>query len=161
MTIYELTDEYRRLMELAEDPEVEVDILADTIEALDGEIEAKADGYGRVIKNLEADISGIHAEEARLARRRRAMESNLDHIKDALLWGMRECNKPSIKTDLFGFRIQKNPASVEIDPDAVIPDEYLIPQEPKVDRQALKDALKAGEMLEGIRLVQTERVQIR
>ena len=44
-TLYELTNDYLTLLDMAEDPDVEEDVLRDTMEGIEGEIEIKADGY--------------------------------------------------------------------------------------------------------------------
>ena len=80
-------------------------------------------------------------------------------IKAMILTG-----KTKFKTELFSFNVQKNPVAVVIDEQYIenIPEEYLIPQDPKVDKQKLKDDLKAGRDLEGIaHLEQTVGVRIR
>lgn len=164
MTLYELTDEYRTLLELAEDPEVDPETLADTFEALGGEIEYKADGYARVMKQLEADAAALKAEEKRLCVRRTVCENNMKRMKQALQSAMEATGKTKFKTDLFSFGIQKNPAAVVIDEQYIenIPEEYLIPQDPKIDKQKMKDDLKAGKDLSGIcHLEQSESLRIR
>jgi len=50
--------------------------------------------------------------------------------------------KEKFKTELFSFGIQNNPASVVIDDPTSIPAEFLIPQEPKVDKKSIKEFLK-------------------
>ena len=52
-TLYELSADYQKLLELAEDPDTDAETLADTLEALGGEIEDKADNYARVMKSME------------------------------------------------------------------------------------------------------------
>ena len=43
-----------------------------------------------------------------------------------------------------------------------IPDRFLIPQDPQIDKKAIKEALKNGENLEGLaHLEQTESLRIR
>lgn len=44
-------------------------------------------------------------------------------------------NKKRIKGALITVGIQKNPASLDIAEDAIIPPEYMIPQNPKVDKK--------------------------
>ena len=53
MTLYELGEQYRALLEMSED-EIPEDVLADTLDGLKGEIEAKADGICCLIKELSA-----------------------------------------------------------------------------------------------------------
>ena len=164
MTIYELTEEYKILLELAEDPEVDPDTLLDTMEALGGEIEAKADGYAKIIRQMENDVEGIKAEEGRLNHRRKTIENNIKRMKEALAGAMIATGKTKFKTELFSFGIQKNPASVVMDEQYIenIPAIYLIEQDPKIDRAKIKEDLKAGKDLEGIaHLEQTEGLRIR
>lgn len=163
MTLYELTAEYGQLLALAEDPDVDPQVLADTMEGLSGEIEDKADGYAKVMKQLEADAAALKGEIDRLTARKRTLENNIDRLKEALKTAMILTEKTKFKTELFSFGIQKNPASVVLDVDlAEIPAEYLIQQEPKVDKAKLKDDLKDGKDLGGIaHLEQTESLRIR
>lgn len=147
MTLYELTEEYKQLLAFAEDPDVDPQVLADTMEGLGGEIEDKADGYAKVMKQLEADAAALKNEIDRLTVRKRSIENNIDRLKDTLKMAMIMTNKTKFKTELFSFGIQKNPKKVVLDKDlAEIPTEWLIQQEPKVDKAAIKAALEAEDV---------------
>ncbi len=164
MTLYELSAEYLSILELAEDPDIPEEALADSLEALGMDIEDKANGYAKVIAQLNADADALKAEIDRLTARKRTIERNVDRMKDSLKTAMILTGKTKFKTELFSFNVQKNPVAVVIDEQYIenIPEEYLIPQDPKVDKQKLKDDLKAGRDLEGIaHLEQTEGVRIR
>lgn len=164
MTLYQLTDQFLNLLNFAEDPDIDPEILADTMDAIDGEIEVKADGYAKVIRHMESDMAGIKAEEERLHNRRKSMENNIRLMKEALQHSMQITGKTKFKTELFSFGIQKNPPSVVMDEQYIenIPEEYLIMQEPKLDRAKIKEDLKAGKDLEGIaHLEQGESLRIR
>lgn len=158
-TLYELTSEYLQLLEMAEDPDVDLQTIADTMESIGGEIEDKADGYARVMKQIEADTAGIKAEIERLTARKASMENNVKRMKESLQAAMEATGKKKFKTELFSFGIQKNPSRVVLDD--VVPDKYLIPQEPKVDRNSIKAALQAGEVLNYAHLEQSESLRIR
>ena len=56
--------------------------------------------------------------------------------------------------------IQKS-QSVEIDDNATIPTKFLIPVPDKIDKISLKEAMKHGAVLPGIRLVEKNNIQIR
>lgn len=162
MTLYELKGEYELLLEMAEDPMVDLVTLENTLEALDGEIEEKADGYAKVMRQIEYDMATLTTEEARLRNRRKAMENNLRRMKERLEDAMVSTGKTKFKTDLFSFAIQKNPKTVMIDDISRLPKEYLIEQEPKVDKAKLKADLSAGITLEGIaHLEQGESLRIK
>ena len=157
-TLYELTGQFRELLELVEQGEVDPEMLADTLEGLEGEIEIKADGYAKVIKELEGKTAMLKGEIERLSNRKSAIENNIKTMKESLEIAMRTTGKVKFKTDLFSFSIQKNPARLVITGD--VPKDYLIPQEPKVDSKAIKDLLKEKE-LDFAHLEQSESLRIR
>lgn len=161
-TLFDLTGKWLELYDMADDPDMDADMWFDTIEGLEGEIEDKADGYAKVITQLNADATAIKAEEDRLYRRRTTIENRIKNMKSRLQGMMEITGKKKIKTELFSFGIQKNPASVVIDDEKMIPGEFLIPQAPKIDKTAIKDALKAGVDMAGIaHLEQTQSLRIR
>ena len=150
--IYEITQDYLRIMEMASEPELDPEMIADTFEAIDGELEIKAENYAKVMKNLEGDIAALKAEEERLSKKRKAIENNIKRIKLALQEAMEITGKTKFKTELFSFGIQKNAPSVVIDAADIrdIPEEYLKFKEPEIDKTAIKNAINAGVNFEGL-----------
>ena len=146
-TLYELTGQMLQLqsiLEESEDPDY-VQVVLDTIEGLDYEIEMKADGYAKIIRNLTSDVEGLKTEIERLSGRKKSLENNISSLKARLEDSMILTGKTKFKTELFSFGIQNNPPKVIIDLPDQVPAEYLIPQEPKVDSKAVKDFLKDHE----------------
>lgn len=144
MKLYELTEQFLELQELAYDPEVDEQTLRDTMKGLWGEIEEKADGYAKIIKNLKADISILQEEENRLMLRRKALEDRAQFLKDNLEASMKAVGKPKFKTALFSFNIQKNGGlqPLVIDkPIEDIPGRYLIVQQPVVNNELVRKLL--------------------
>ena len=161
MTLYELTNEYQQLLLIAEDPDVDPQVLSDTLEGLTGEIEDKADNYARVIKQLDADTVALKAEIDRLSARKKTIENSIDRMKESLKQAMILCGKEKFKTSLFSFTVAKNPEKVVLDSE-LIPEEYLVQQDPKVNKTLLKEDLKAGKDLAGIaHLEQDESLRIK
>lgn len=164
MTLYEITEEFLRLLELAEDPDTPPEVFQDTMEGLQGTLEDKCDGYGKVIRELEAFSTALGAEIGRMTARKKAADNSITRMKEALKTAFLTTGTTRIKTDLFTISVQKNPAAVVIDEQYLenIPEEYKIPQEPKIDRQKIKEDLKAGKDLQGIaHLEQTDGLRIR
>ena len=151
-SLYELTGQFASLQEMMEDGDTDMDAVMDTMEALDFEIEAKADGYAKIIRNLTSDILGIQTELTRLASKKSALEHNIDRLRTALKNAMEATGKTKFKTELFSFCVANAPAAVVLDAKTLedIPAEYLIEQEPKIDRQKLKTDIQSGKDLEGI-----------
>lgn len=158
-TLYELTDQYLQLLDMAQDSEPEV--FADTLEGLEGEIEEKADNYAKVIKILEGDVNSIDSEIKRLQERKKSISENVKRIKSNLENTMKITGKVKFKTLLFSFGIQKNPAMVSIIDENSIPSEFWKPQDPVLDKTKLKNFLKINGSTEYAQLVQTEGLRIR
>lgn len=95
-SIYELTGEYLELMDMLEDEEIDEQTIIDTLEALDGEIENKADNYAKIIRSLESDIDGISKENNRLAARKKTYENRIKWLKQNLEMCMRTIRKEKI-----------------------------------------------------------------
>lgn len=92
-----------------------------------------------------------------------AAENNIACMKKSLENAMRACNKIKFKTELFSFGIQKNPPSVKFDDEhlELIPIEYLIPQDPKVDKKRILEDLKSGAKFDWATMEQGESLRIR
>lgn len=161
--LYELAGQFNELWEMIDDTELDEDVILDTLEAIDGEIEVKADNYAKVIRNMDVEIEGIKSEIERLTKKKRTLENRQKNLKDNLQQAMESTGKKKFKTELFGFNIQKNPASVELKDVKFdkIDAQYLVWPEPTVDKKKVKEALQNGEQLEWATLVQKESLRIR
>jgi chromosome segregation ATPase len=159
--LYELTAQFRELQDMLNGPDTDEQMIKDTLEGLEYELEEKAENYARVIRNLESDINGYKAEEKRMADRRRTLENNIQRMKDNLQNSMMMTGKVKFKTQHFTFGIQNNPPHVQVEDEGKIPESYFIPQVPILDKQGLMDALKGGAEIEGVTLVQTQGLRIR
>ena len=151
-TLYELTNDFMMLLEMAEDPDTDPEALENAMADLNMALEEKAEGYAKIIRNLDGNIAACKAEINRLKTYVTTMENSKARFKDNLQGTMEVTGKRKFKTPLFSFNIQKNPPSLVLDQvdTGMIPGEYLIPQEPKVDTAKLKNDIKAGKDLDGI-----------
>ena len=107
-TLYELSDEYIYLLGLLEDPEVDNEIINDTLEGITGEIEVKAEGYVRVIRQMEADALARKEEAKRLTEAARTYENGVKRLKDYLFSTMKALDMPEINTGIHKLKIVNN-----------------------------------------------------
>lgn len=150
--LYEITQDYMTILAMMEDPELDPKTLADTMEAVEGELEVKAENYAKVIRNLEADVTGIKAEIDRLSERKKTIENNIKRMKEALQFSMETTGKTKFKTELFSFSVRNNAPKVVMDEEYIenIPERFLKYSEPSINKSAIKEAIQSGEDLEGI-----------
>lgn len=160
-TMYELTADYLTVLGMATDGETPPEAIADTLEAIGGEIEIKAENSAVIMQELKAEAEKLDAEIKRLTARKKTLEINADAIKERLYNAMKATGKEKFKTTLFSFTIGKNPVKLVIDDAEKIPKKYLIPQPAKVDNAALKEELKAGKKCRYAHLEQSESLRIK
>lgn len=161
--LYEIKNELNELLLMADEQGLSLDDIKDTMDGIEFEFEEKADSTAKMIKTLIADADSVKAEKDRLAKRETALRNSANNLKKYLETMMLEVKKKKFKTTLFSFNIQKNPKTVEVEVEELLPKKYLIKQPDKVNRKQLLDDLKAGvfEENENMRLVQTESLRIR
>lgn len=145
MRLYELAEQWDDVYNMLEDGETDEQVIFDTLESIEGEIEDKADNYAKMIRNLQASVDVLKAEEERLYQRRKSTENHIQRLKDNLQANLEFIGKTKFKTDLFSFSVAKNggkqPLSITDNLDE-IPGKYLIPQPPKVNNDAVRELLK-------------------
>lgn len=107
-SMYELTEHYTALLSMANDPEIDPEAIADTLESLSGDIEEKAENTAKVLCEMKSQIVAIDAEMNRLSERKHRLVNSYDSLIARLEGMMRACEKKKIETPLFTIRIQKN-----------------------------------------------------
>ena len=157
MNLYELTQNYLQVLEMAENG----DDLADTLESLEDAIEVKAENTAKVIKQLEANAEMLANESRRLSERKSAIENNVRNLKSYLQEQLEKCGKTKINGEIFTVAIQNNPQSVEVIDETKIPLEFFIEQAPKLDKKTLLQHLKNEELIPGATLKQSQSLRIR
>lgn len=99
MTLYELTEDMRNLLDmLEEDPDNEA--IQETINLTMLDLQDKAEDYVHVIRQLEADAAAAKAEKARLAAKQSTAENGAKRLREALketmsILGITKIKKPT------------------------------------------------------------------
>lgn len=165
-TLYELTSQLEMLMALSNDPDVDPQTLLDTMESVEGDYDAKMEGYAKVITSIEAQTKAIREEEKRLAERRKTKENNIAKMKKVMFESMKTVEKDVAGGNLFTIRIQKNGGNVPVIVDWLsedLPDELVkITRTPDLEKireqlmlgnQTVKKMAHFGERGESLRIV--------
>ena len=160
MKLYELTQNYMNLQALLEDETISQDIIEAAMKEVGDDIEEKAQNYAVIMKNLEAEAAALEKEEKRLAARKSSLKNRNKILKDNLENSMKAIGKIKFKTNLFSFNIGKNPSSVNIDDENLIPDQYIVYTKSPA-KKAMLDDIKQGVIIPGVSLKQTESLRIR
>lgn len=156
--LYELTGDFLKVQTMIENGE---DGLQDTLESINLAIEDKLENIGKVIRNLDGEITAFKSEEKRLAERRRTIENEVKRLKLYAEESMKATDNRKVKAGTFTFAIQKNPPSASIVDDSLVPKSYYKQADPVLDKKLLLQALKNGESVPGAELKQSEGLRIR
>lgn len=140
--IYQLTANYENVLSMIYDEEIDEQMILDTLESIEGEIEDKADGYAKIIKELEAKQNARKEEAKRLNESAKVFENRVKALKINLYNAMKTTGKTKFATDLFSFNIAKNGGKQSLVIDSDVPKEYtktIIENDTDKIRQALEE----------------------
>ena len=156
MTLYELNVQMQTILEMAEDTELDPQLIADTLEGVEGEIEVKLDSYGIVMNELLMDVEKIDVELKRLTDTKKRINRNIDRMKEAVKASMDLMGKKKVQGNHFTWQIQKNggkaPLIIDEDMPAIsLPEEYQL-WDVKPNKEVIRQDLEAGKELPYARL---------
>lgn len=159
LKLYQLVNDYKRVQDLADD--LDQQTLLDTLDAIQESIEDKAENTAKLIRSWEAEANAIKEEEKRLVDRRKVVENRISSLKLYLQIQMEIAGIDKVKRPTLTVSIRSNPPSVNVLDESVIPPNYMIPQPSKISKADIAKALKSGEFVPGVELVQTKGLSIK
>lgn len=163
-SLYEISTQYQQaFLALAEIEDGNEQLVADTLEGIEGEFSLKATNVTAYLLNLDAEAEIIKQAEERCKARRKAIEARADALRAYLLRNMSACGITEIKaTDgSFRARLMAGRESVRIDDESLIPDDCKrtkVIVEP--DKTAILKRCKAGEEIPGASVVRNPTLKI-
>jgi hypothetical protein len=163
--LFELAQEYRALSELESSDDLPPEVIADTLEGLQGEFQDKAAAVAKFILSLEADAAAIKAVAEAQANRAARLQKRAESIRQYLLLQFLFAGfDKKIETPEIRIARRKNPEAVNVIDESLVPAEYWRqpPPPPKqLDKVAIKAAIDGGVKVEGCYLAAGERIDIR
>ena len=152
MTLYDIDAQIAALEDAAEDDMLidaetgELISVAQALDALRMEREAKLENVACWVKNLSAEADAIREEENRLVKRRKAAEMKAANLKSWLLAAMtrEDGTTDKLKTGRVAISVKRNPPSTVVD-DELLPSTYKVA---KITYQPNKEMIKR-ELLSG------------
>lgn len=166
--LYVLTDQLRELQALADtDADLPDDVIRDTLEGLTGAIEVKATNVAKFVRNQDALADAIEAAAKAMKERAARVRRRSDSIREYLLANMTAAGITSVESAELSLKIKKNPPAVVVDDETQVPDLYRTlpppppPPMPRIDKKLIAEAIKAGDVVPGCRLIQNTRLEIR
>lgn len=121
--LYLLANEYRSAATALADLDLDAQTVADTLEALAGDVEHKAQNVALMVRSFEADATAIKQWSKDAAERAKAVEARADALREYLSRAMQACGITKIDGPGIALSFRKSQAVV-IDNEALIPAEF-------------------------------------
>lgn len=163
-SLYVIAAEYQAAVVQLSELDLDDQTIADTLESLSGDMEAKSVNVAMFAKSLEATAASIKIAEGQMAARRKAIEARAERVLDYIKSNMIATGITKIECPYFKLSIRDNPPSVVIDSSGLIPAEYMRQAEappPSPDKKSIAEALKSGVDVPGAHLQHGQRLEIR
>jgi len=159
--LYAIAEQYRAEVEALRNLDLPDEVLADTLESLDGELEAKAVSVAHVVRALEADIEACKHVEAAHELWRKSVENRANRLRQYLADCLTRAGKPKISGVGVNIAFRPSVAAVEDGTQQATPEDFLVYPDPRPDKTAIRDSLKAGMPVAGWKLEERNNLQIK
>ena len=153
MKLYEINQEILSCIDM-ETGEI---IAPEKLENLQMDRHDKLRNIAFVALNAAADAKAYEEQKKKFAAREKAAKATVEWAKATLA---RELAGQKMKEAEFSISYRKSEA-VEVADEAAVPDEFRIAQPDKIDKAALKAALKNGAVIAGAQIVERQNIQIK
>ncbi len=157
MNLYEIKQEFEKAIEECVDMETGEIINPARLDELNMVLTDKRENVALYIKNLSAEVKAIDEEAKNLTNRKRVLNNKVEGLKKYLADNL-EGHKFETAKVVVSFRKSEQ---LEINSTEHIPAEYLISQEPKIDKVALKKSIKQGAVINGVQIITKQNIQIK
>ena len=147
-TLFELTDDFMRLLDIMQDPDVDPEVIADTMEAIGGEWQDKVEAYCVVMQELKAQKAKWDEEKKRAEGFSKTIAGNIGRMETSVMASLRAVGKTKVETEHFKVSIQKNGGLAPVKITGEVPAEYcrLEPDNGKIREALTKGSLDFAEL---------------
>ena len=166
MNLYTCAQNVQNKMSLCVDDDGVIDV--EKMDAIECGFNDKASAVAAFILNLEADAAKIEQHIAAVALKRQERLKKIESLKDYLARSMSAAGVLKVESEdkTINVKLEKNrDTSVEVNDLSQVPEQYLSEQKPApartVDKAKAKAALKLGEIVSGLTLVEKDRLSIK
>lgn len=162
MKLYELTGAYQSVLEeLTEcvDDGVKFEALTDQLEQCESDIKIKVENCAKMVRVMDARAAAYRREADFFAAKAKAANGSSERLEEYIQRCMESIGLERVEGDTLSVKLcQNGQPSLLVDGD--VPRKFTIKQEPKVNNQAIKEALLAGKKLKFAKLNYGKHIRI-
>lgn len=142
--LYQITHQLIGLQHLIDDGELDADVLNDTMEGLQGDLQLKAEGILAFVANIGSDVKAIDDQIKRLTSRKKTMTTQQEWLRNYLKTNMQAATITKITCPLFSVTLGKAKPTAVVDDESLVPKKYkkTVPTTTQIVKADLLKALK-------------------
>lgn len=162
MKLYEIPEEYRKVLEGVQVDEETGEILgADALVEFAGDLNETIKNTGLYLFELDSEAQQIDAQIKRLKARKDGMKRRADTLKNLMLDAMTSSGLKKVSDPLVTVYLRKSTATIVDEMDILPKDLLRVKVETSPDLIAIGKKLKAGEVVPGAHLEERQNVNIK
>lgn len=169
MRLFDFAIEFKGLYELCEDIEVdengEIIDNSETLSSLFNDLEMdlsdKLENTAYLIKELETSEKALKDEAKRLNEKAKVLENRQTRIKELIKITLESSGQAKIKTDKFSFSISNRKSFNYDNVNMFALDSQFVRVKEELDKNKMKEFIKAGGTIDGVFEVETSSLSIR
>lgn len=161
-TLYNITNKIIDLMDKTENGELTEEEQSLLSQEVEKELINESNGIIAYMQNNEALAKAIDDEIDRLTEMKKKLKNKTDKFKEQVLNNMDRLGIEKVTTNIGKLAIRKNPISIEILNENIVPDEFKKEVvKTNIDKIAIKNHFKeTGEVIPGT-VINTEKYSLR
>lgn len=162
MKLYEIPEEYRKVLEGVQVDEETGEILGtDALVEFAGDLNETIKNTGLYLFELDSEAQQIDAQIKRLKARKDGMKRRADTLKNLMLDAMTSSGLKKVSDPLVTVYLSKSTATIVDEMDILPKDLLRVKVETSPDLIAIGKKLKAGEVVPGAHLEERQNVNIK
>lgn len=144
--LYEISKQYQELAAMTKEADhIPQNVIADTMQAIQGEFEDKGRSIAMLTLNMDGDLEAIQSQIDRLTERKRLLSNRKESLKEYLRINMEAAGITKITHPLFTITCGKGKPVVIVDDEKLIPDEFMrVKTSMAPDKLEIAKAIKEG-----------------
>lgn len=157
--LFNLAGQYREVYDLLTDPDIDEQVINDTLEGLMGEIEVHAANLVPIIDRIDMEIEACKKHKDEWAAAEKVRKNNKARLTDMIKTTMAALGKNEIKANDVTFKLQNAGGKLPliVDENATVPERFT-----KItienDNELIRKALDDGENLDFARFGERSKV---
>ena len=162
MNLYAITAQYRADLAALADLDIDPQTAADTLEGMQGELLDKLRAV--IAYSLELGILAVGATEAakRMQDRAKALDSRVEWLRAYALNSMQATGISEVTSDEFAAKVAKTRGRVVVTNLDTLPANFLrVRTTTEPDKDALRQAIEAGVLIDGVSIQTGLRLAIK